>query len=140
MAEDLDREVVALGARLSELGRDTRSKVFRMSWWSERMLDWAMERPDFKTQLFRFVDVFPALKDDADTVRHLHEYFDGPGVPRAFDLGIDAADHLPFGRTVSARVAARNIERMASQFILGTNAAEAADGVRELWQAGRAAT
>ena len=40
------------------------------------MMDWAMSRPDFKTQLFRFVDVFPALDGNDDIARHLAEYFD----------------------------------------------------------------
>ena len=60
MTPSLDRDAAALARELAELGSTERSKVFRMSWWSERMLDWAMARPPFKTQLFRFVDVFPA--------------------------------------------------------------------------------
>ena len=43
-----DKDVVALARELAELGSDQRSKVFRMSWWSERMLDWAMARPEPK--------------------------------------------------------------------------------------------
>ncbi|MEY2403429.1 MAG: RHH-type transcriptional regulator, proline utilization regulon repressor / proline dehydrogenase, partial [Acidimicrobiaceae bacterium] len=59
MTRSLDSDASALARELAELGSDQKSKVFRMSWWSERMLDWAMSRPAFKTQLFRFVDVFP---------------------------------------------------------------------------------
>ena len=59
-----------------------------MSWWSERMLEWAMSHPSFKTQLFRFVDVFPATTDDADVLRHLDEYFEGTDAPRLLDLGV----------------------------------------------------
>ena len=44
-------------------------------------MDWAMSRPAFKTQLFRFVDVFPALEERDDIARHLAEYFDGVEVP-----------------------------------------------------------
>src|SRR5207249_4629717 len=33
------------------------------------MLEWAMSHPSFKTQLFRFVDVFPATTGDADAAR-----------------------------------------------------------------------
>ena len=63
MAAELERDVTTLARVIAELGAGERSKVFRMSWWSERMLDWAMARPAFKTQLFRFVDVFPALDE-----------------------------------------------------------------------------
>src|SRR3954468_23704216 len=97
MATSLDAEATALARQLAELGSSERSRVFAMSWWSERMLDWAMARPAFKTQLFRFVDVFPAMVADADVARHIHEYFEGHDAPKALDLGIGAADHVPFG-------------------------------------------
>src|SRR4051794_19598667 len=140
MAADLDGEVTALARRIAELGAGERSKVFRMSFWSERMLDWAMAKPAFKTQLFRFVDVFPAMVDDADVARHVHEYFEGQEVPKALDLGIDVAGHVPFGKSVEARVARRNIARMAEQFIVGTTPAEAVEGLHALWRQGSAAT
>jgi len=140
MAAAIDTEVTTLARRIAELGAGERSKVFRMSWWSERMLDWAMARPAFKTQLFRFVDVFPAMVDDADVARHLHEYFEGQEVPRALDLGIDVAAHVPFGKSVEARVARRNISRMAEQFIVGTNPTEAVVGLHDLWRSGSGAT
>src|SRR4051794_41542687 len=107
MSQALEGEVDVLARRLAELGTGERSKVFRMSWWSERMLDWAMARPAFKTQLFRFVDVFPSLEDDDDVARHLSEYFDGVAVPKLLDLGVDIADHVRFGRSIEARVARR---------------------------------
>ena len=140
MTRSLDRDASALARELAELGSDQKSKVFRMSWWSERMLDWAMSRPAFKTQLFRFVDVFPALEDDADVSRHLGEYFDGVAIPKLFDLGVEMAPHVPFGRSLEARVARRNIKRMAEQFIVGETPAEAVQGLHLLWRTGSAAT
>jgi RHH-type proline utilization regulon transcriptional repressor/proline dehydrogenase/delta 1-pyrroline-5-carboxylate dehydrogenase len=136
----LAAETTALARQIADLGAGEQSRVFRMSWWSERMLDWAMSRPAFKTQLFRFVDVFPALEDDAEVVRHLHEYFDGADAPKVLDLGIDVAEHVPFGRAFSASVARRNITRMAEQFIVGASAAEAVDGLHQLWKQGSGAT
>ncbi len=104
------------------------------------MLDWAMARPEFKTQLFRFVDVFPALADNDDVAGHLVEYFEGVPVPRVLDLGVDVAGHVPFGRAIEARVARRNILRMAEQFIVGQTSVEAVDGLHRLWRSGSAAT
>src|SRR3954464_3817703 len=111
-----------------------------MSWWSERMLDWAMSRPAFKTQLFRFVDVFPALDGNDDVARHLGEYFDGVTIPRMLDVGVEAADHVPFGHAIEARVARRNIKRMAEQFIVGETPTDAVIGLHQLWRGGSAAT
>src|SRR5262249_11055778 len=136
----LESAVSAIARQLAELGAGERSKVFRMTWWSERMLDWAMARPEFKTQLFRFVDVFPALAGNDDVAGHLVEYFEGIPVPRVLDLGVDVAGHVPFGRAIEARVARRNIMRMAEQFIVGQTPAEAVEGLHRLWRSGSAAT
>jgi len=38
------------------------------------MMEWAMRDEHFKTQLFRFVDVLPALTSSAEVSRHLKEY------------------------------------------------------------------
>jgi RHH-type transcriptional regulator, proline utilization regulon repressor / proline dehydrogenase / delta 1-pyrroline-5-carboxylate dehydrogenase len=140
MSSQVERDTLALARSLAELGETERTRVFASSWWSERMMDWAMERPAFKTQLFRFVDVFPALRGDADVSRHIGEYFGGEGVPRILEAGIGVADRMPLGAKVSARVARRNIRRMAQQFIVGATPAEAVDGLARLWRGGTAAT
>jgi RHH-type proline utilization regulon transcriptional repressor/proline dehydrogenase/delta 1-pyrroline-5-carboxylate dehydrogenase len=136
----LDAEVTALARRIAELGSDEKAGVFRMSWWADRMLGYAMSHPSFKTQLFRFVDVFPATTGDADVLRHIDEYFEGGDVPRLLDLGVDIADHLPGGSKLSASIARRNIRRMAHQFIVGTSPADAVPGLAALWRRGSAFT
>lgn len=130
----------ALARSLAELGGDGRHGVVQSSWWSDRMLEWAMSHPSFKTQLFRFVDVFPATHGDADVIRHLDEYFEGADVPRALDFGLDLADHLPFGRAATASMARRNITRVAQQFIVGSDPRAALGNLERLWRAGAGAT
>src|SRR5262249_12549078 len=90
-----EADVQAIARRLAEAGRGERAGAFHLGWWSERMLAWAMAHPDFKTQLFRFVDVLPACRDDTEVLRHIDEYFGDVEVPRALDLGIDVAEHVP---------------------------------------------
>ena len=68
-ASAFDTEVTSLATRIADLGVGEQARVFRMSWWNDRMLGWAMSHPSFKTQLFRFVDVFPATHGDADVSR-----------------------------------------------------------------------
>src|SRR5688500_16670108 len=138
--DSFEEEVRAIAERLAKLGTGGRSKLFRGSAFSERMMDWAMSRPAFKTELFRFVDTFPAMGDDDDVLRHAAEYFDGAEVPRLLDVGMGVAEHVPFGDSLTASVARRNIARMAGQFIVGQNAAEAAEGLHALWRKGSAHT
>jgi RHH-type transcriptional regulator, proline utilization regulon repressor / proline dehydrogenase / delta 1-pyrroline-5-carboxylate dehydrogenase len=136
----IERDTVELARHIADLGSGRRSRVYRMSFWSERVMDWAMSRPEFKTQLFRFVDVFPALGGNDDVARHLAEYLDGVDVPKALDLGATLADRVPLGANLEARVARRNIARMAEQFIIGATAPEAVEGIAGLWRSGRAST
>src|SRR6266545_920455 len=135
-----EREVQALARRIAEAGRGEHAHVFRLGGWSERMLDWALTNPDFKTQLFRLVDVLPSCTDDADVLRHVEEYFEGVAVPRALDLGIDLAEHVPFGAQVTASVVRRNVRRMARQFIAGETPAAALPRLARLWQRAEATT
>ncbi len=141
MATTIDTAAAALARRLAELGGEERTGIVSSSWWSERMLEWAMSHPSFKTQLFRFVDVFPATTDDDDVVRHLDEYLHGGAdVPRLLDLGLDLADHVPMGKAAAAGLARRGISRVAEQFIVGQSPAEAVPGLGRLWAKGRAST
>src|SRR5690349_16431613 len=48
-------------------------------WLDERLLTLAMHDPTLKAQLFRFVDVLPALASPEQVNRHLREYLIGAG-------------------------------------------------------------
>ena len=136
MTTAFDRDVTALAKRIAELGEGEKASVYKMSWWSDRMLGWAMSHPSFKTQLFRFVDVFPATHSDDEVLRHVREYFDGTDMPKVLDLGVGLADHLPGGGSITAGVARRNITRMAEQFIVGATPEEAVARLHQLWRQG----
>jgi RHH-type proline utilization regulon transcriptional repressor/proline dehydrogenase/delta 1-pyrroline-5-carboxylate dehydrogenase len=136
-----EAEVERIARRIAEAGAAERPpRVFHLGWLAERVLDWAMAHPRFKTELFRFVDVFPACRDDAEVMRHLEEYFAGVPVPRALDLGLGLAEHLPFGAQLSAAAARRNVRRMARQLIAGSTPARALPRLARLWRAGEACT
>src|ERR1051326_3006024 len=62
-----------------------------------RVMEWSMRDPAFKTQLFRFVDVLPALKSSAEIVRHLQEYLGDKAVELnpAIKAGLAASSFAP---------------------------------------------
>ncbi|MEX2658848.1 MAG: proline dehydrogenase family protein [Acidimicrobiales bacterium] len=141
MATPIDESVTAFARQLSALGGRARSRVFRMSWWSDKLLDRAMANPAFKTELFRFVDVFPATIDDADVLRHLDEYLSGDRAPRVLQAGVSVAEAMPgLGARIAAGVARSNIRRMAEQFIVGVTPDDAVAALGALWAGGSAAT
>jgi RHH-type proline utilization regulon transcriptional repressor/proline dehydrogenase/delta 1-pyrroline-5-carboxylate dehydrogenase len=135
-----ERTVEQLARRIAELGGRQRARVFHLSWWTDRLLAASMYDPEFRARLFRFVDAFPALSDDADIEAHLRDEFEGADVPTWFGAGLGIAEWVPGGTHLSAAVARRTIDRMAQQFIIGTDPAETAEACAALWRRHTAAT
>jgi RHH-type transcriptional regulator, proline utilization regulon repressor / proline dehydrogenase / delta 1-pyrroline-5-carboxylate dehydrogenase len=144
----IDRETSRLARRMAELGAGRPARLFQLPRWTDRMMHWAMDRPAFKAQLFRFVDVFPTLDDHRAVARHVSEYFTNVGgaadpaesAPSILRWGIGLANNLPLGARVETSIARRNIERMARQFIVGARPADAVAGLAALWRSGSAFT
>ena len=140
MTSPLKADVTELAEQLRQHSAARRSHLFQQRWWNDRLIEWSMSHPTFKTQLFRFVDVFPATSDDGDVLHHLAEYFDLAELPKIIDLGLDVVGEFPLGNRISAAVARRSISRMAQQFIVGSDAAEAVREIGALWNSGTAST
>jgi RHH-type proline utilization regulon transcriptional repressor/proline dehydrogenase/delta 1-pyrroline-5-carboxylate dehydrogenase len=100
---------------------------------SDKLMDWAMSDPQFKIQLFRFVDVFPTLRNPAQIHSVLLEYLRQPGVvmPSGLEWGLKASGAM---KGVLARTISANIQHMAETFIAGRNATDALPQLRRNWQ------
>ena len=83
-----------------------------------RLMDWSMQDPAFKTQLFRFVDVLPSLEAPADVIRHLREYLGDKAVELspALRTGLAAAALAP---GLAAGAVRAQIADLARQFVAG---------------------
>jgi RHH-type proline utilization regulon transcriptional repressor/proline dehydrogenase/delta 1-pyrroline-5-carboxylate dehydrogenase len=133
-------DIVGIARQIAALGGSSKSRVYRMSFWTDKLLGWAMAVPEFQTELFRFVDAFPAMSDDDDVARHVAEYFSGDEIPRVVRTASSLAERVPGGSKLAAGMARRNIARMARQFILGEYPAEVVERLSEMWRGGTAAT
>lgn len=133
----LNDRIHALGAELLDEARRHQKGLLSASFWSDKLMDWAMKDPAFKVQLFRFVDCFPTLKTPDAVHAHFIDYMNQPGVkpPPGLGAGLKAGGLLKgtFAKTLSGR-----IEAMARRFIAGEDAAGAADRLRALWDGGTA--
>src|ERR1051325_7871777 len=108
MSAPSERDVQALARQIAEAGGEEKTRLFRGPWWSEQRLDLAMAKGTFKTQLFRFVDVFPGCRDDDDVMRHLQEYFGDGSTPAPLRLGLRVGARGPIRAGWSGGTAPRN--------------------------------
>lgn len=103
------------------------------------LLQWAMRDEQFKTRLFRFIDVLPSLESSAEITRHLREYLDAEEVPLAPALRVA----LKASRGVSwlfGAGAKAQITSLARQFMLGSRSEEIVAILRKLHEQGIAFT
>lgn len=105
-------------------------------------MNWAMERPDLKVEMFRFVDVLPTLRTQKQIVAHLREYFlkTGVTVPGMLKLGLNLSLSNFISRAFTVTAVKQNVQFMAKTFITGFDASSAQARLRELWREGSSFT
>ncbi|HYC71850.1 MAG TPA: L-glutamate gamma-semialdehyde dehydrogenase [Opitutaceae bacterium] len=104
-----------------------------------RLMEWSMQDPAFKTQLFRFVDVLPSLDSSAEIVRHLQEYLGDKAVALnpALKAGLAASSFAP--ALVAGPVKAQVVD-MAGQFVAGRTGEDLVKQIRRNAKLGLATT
>ena len=127
----MDRE--QLEGRIRDSGRQffttigaERPSLFNKDAWTGKIMDACMQNERFKTQLFRFIDVLPALSTPDTLARHLEEYFgQEQGLPTVLRWGLKG---LGWGGSVAKSAAGlairKNLEMLARDFIVGATVPE----------------
>src|SRR6187551_3000668 len=120
-SNDLNDSIIRRGTALFSAIADEKPSLFNKETWVGKVLDWGMKNEQFKTQMFRFVDVFPSLTTDAVLSRHIREYFgEEKDMPSVLLTGVKVAGIFgALGGSVLNKIISSNIQQMAHQFILG---------------------
>jgi RHH-type transcriptional regulator, proline utilization regulon repressor / proline dehydrogenase / delta 1-pyrroline-5-carboxylate dehydrogenase len=138
---DLNERIIARGRALFAAISGEKPSLFSSSTWTGRVIDWCLRNEEFRTGLFRFVDVFPVLKNQQQITAHLHQYFgEEENLPPVLATGARMVEMLgSLGGALLARTITSNIHEMARQFILGEKLEELAERLKELHRHGFAA-
>ncbi len=119
--------------------RADRPSFFSKKGLNGALMDWAMQDPRFKTQLFRFVDVLPTLSSPSEVSRHLREYLGGEEarLPMGLRTALKAATGASW--LLSSGIKAQ-ITGLARQFMLGNDEKEIVAALRQIHERGIAFT
>ena len=131
--------ILRIGQHLAQLSAGRTPTVFDSRWWSQNVINLAMKDPAFKVQLFRFIDVLPAVASDQAVVRLAEEYF-GALHGQVFGLqwGLKALAATNVGAAITGKSIRHQVEQMARTFIAGGSVEEALPVLANLWKDGRA--
>ena len=135
----LESSVRRIGGELARLSGGQSPTLFERRWWSQAAINLAMHNLDFKTQLFRFIDMLPSVSDDQRVVTLAQEYF-GSMAGQAFGLGwgLKALAATGVGARLSGHAIRAQVEQMARTFIAGASIGEAVPVLHRLWDEGKA--
>jgi RHH-type proline utilization regulon transcriptional repressor/proline dehydrogenase/delta 1-pyrroline-5-carboxylate dehydrogenase len=137
----LDTEILKAGESLHNRMQGEIPGLFNKDYWEGRVLEWAMKDPTFKVDMFRFVDVLPALQTPEQVLRHVREYLlkEGRRLPGLVGVSLRAASRR-ITAGLAAKAVKKNVTRMAKRFIVGENPEEALPVLRSLHEDGLAFT
>ena len=137
-----EAEIRAIGQKLLALMEGQSPSIFKRDFWQGQIMEWSMKMPEFKVEMFRFVDVLPVLSDHTEVARHIQEYFCRPDqdFPSALQWGLKTlSPGSPIARLAAGRIE-KNVLGMAKGFIAGTDASGAVDPLKKMWKRGTAFT
>ncbi|MFQ5508960.1 MAG: proline dehydrogenase family protein [Leptospirillia bacterium] len=127
-----------IGAALQARAGDTTPGLFSVSEWKGRIIRRAMENEAFRVALFRFVDVLPAVPDDARAMTLAREYFEdtGEAAAKAFGWGMKTLTRGGLFRSVATKVLRHQVAGLARQFIAGETVEQAIPALNRLAKEG----
>lgn len=122
----LQAAIKSKGETIFNMMESEGQSIFNKDWWYGRIMEWSMKNEQFKTQMFRFVDVLPYLTTSSEVARHLKEYFaEGSAqgeLPSVFNFGLGLGSLAP---GLMAGAVKKNVTQMAKMFITGETPDEA---------------
>jgi len=95
--------------------------ILQPDWWESQALELANRDPAFRTQLLRFLEVFPTLRTVDHMASHIQEYFEDPSgeLPPVLRWGIKAAWPGQLTTGLVARTIEYNLNLVSQTYIAG---------------------
>jgi len=127
MHTELEQSIQTEGQELFQAIQKGPDSLFDKQYWLGRMMEWVMKDPSFKVDLFRFVDVLPALVTKDQVAKHIQEYLlkKDRELPQLMGGALKAAS-FSFARGLAASAIRKNVTEIAQRFIAGNDIKSAA--------------
>jgi RHH-type proline utilization regulon transcriptional repressor/proline dehydrogenase/delta 1-pyrroline-5-carboxylate dehydrogenase len=134
-----EKRVFEIGGDFLARARNHKTGILSAKFYSDALMEWSMKDPNFKVQMFRFVDAYPMLKTPEAIYDHLTDYLgqEGVTVPAVIATAIKTGT---VAKGIATATIGSQIKGMASKFIAGQDAASALPGLKQLWDDGIASS
>ena len=131
----LETHIQTLGQRLLETAMQSLPSGRHV--WLDQLILRAIDEAGFRVQTLRFIDVLPTLRDDAELVGHLKDYFSGLELPwpevSAWSLRHSDA---PWALHIAAPLVRATLRALSRRFMGGHNLTQARSTIEKLTRRG----
>lgn len=132
-SSSLETEIQLLGRKIFAAIGAERPSAFDKNFLVGRILKWSMSKPDLKINMFRLVDVLPALKSRRAIAAHVKDYLADALSDLNPLLGLSVKGPIGLGRSALIAGAVKvGVSQMARQFIVGEDPVSALPALRKL--------
>ncbi|MEB3232497.1 MAG: L-glutamate gamma-semialdehyde dehydrogenase [Leptolyngbyaceae bacterium] len=102
--------------------------------WDDKLLNWTMENPGLRVQMFRLIDCLPALTNKAEIARHMQDYLSDESVelPQALKAMLNFASPDSMPGQVAATTFSTGVETLARKYISGETLKQATKTIEQL--------
>lgn len=136
--DNLEKRIFEVGSEIFSRSQDEEMGLFDKGYWSGKIMEWSMQNPAFKVEMFRFVDVLPSLHSSDQIVDHIKQYFLRPDLELSplIRAGMGLATWGSLAGKIAASSIRKNVVSMAGQFITGQDSKTAKKTLEKLWNGG----
>ena len=127
----LQSEIERIGREIFARMAGSRPSVFSQSNVTGLLLSWSLRQEQLKTQLFRLIDVLPALADNRQIAQHIGEYLgdESSAVPVGLRTVLRCATQVP---SLAGPLAGHAVRQIARSFILAERPENALAALRAM--------
>ncbi|MCB0330663.1 MAG: proline dehydrogenase family protein [Bdellovibrionales bacterium] len=129
----LEEDIKVFGKKIFEQIGKTQPSAFNTSFWSGKIMEWSMQFPTFKTDMFRLVDVLPTLNSSRSIAAHVSEYLKDSAkeIHGLASWGVNVPPDSLRAKATSFAVK-QGVGQMAKQFIAGETPKQALKELKRL--------
>jgi len=129
---NLESSIQNIGKKIFSLIEGDKPKLWQPSSWEGKLFNFSMKNEEFKTQILRFIDVYPVLRGSSQIVRHLEEYLSSENIPASLKKGLALSEKHKAGDFAASKITEYIVNRMAHRFIAGSNVMEAKKSIDKI--------
>lgn len=130
----LEQKVKQTGKEIFQKVKSSESSFFDRSFWSTKLMELGMKDEALKVELFRFVDVLPALNTNEQLSKHINEYFGsvkGEHADLIKTLTAFGTGNI-LGKMAASMAVKAGVSQMAKTFIAGETVKEVFESVSSM--------